>query len=255
MVLKVVPVREFTRSQQLYLSLCAVFVASLILGDLIGGKAFVIELKVLGDQPVSVGLFAFPVTFLLTDVVNEFYGRRGARFMTMLGLFVSIYSFAILNIAQVPVADSTSFYKNAEFDKVFGIGGRLFIASMIAYLFGQYLDIYVFAFWKGFTQSKHLWLRATGSTLASQIVDTVVINFLFWNIIPNLTNSPSQSLTWVTKKAFAEYVIKLVIAIGLTPAVYALHGLVTRWFGIEPEPLAVRVAEAEEEAAARKAGA
>lgn len=234
--------RTLDRSQELFVYLAGVFVASLLLGDLIGGKAFVLRMP-LGpwayDQPVSVGLFAFPVTFLLTDIVNEFYGRRGARFLTFLGMWMAIFAFVVLNVAQWPAAEPHSWLQDAEFNRVFGIGGRLFIASILAYLCGQFLDIYVFQFWKVLTRSRHLWLRATGSTLASQLVDTFVINGLFWWGIPMLNGQAGEArpVGWVVRKAVGEYGIKFLIAVALTPVVYALHGLVTRRFGVDPEPL------------------
>ena len=155
--------RTLNRPQQLFVYLAAVFVASLLLGDLIGGKVTLLRLSYGGrsyDQPMSVGLFAFPVTFLLTDIVNEFYGQKGARFLTFLGMWMAIFAFVILNVAQWPRAEPHSFFQDPEFNKIFGIGGSLFIASIVAYLCGQLLDIHVFQFWKMFTKSKHLWLRA-----------------------------------------------------------------------------------------------
>lgn len=230
----------FDKRTQLFVYLAAIFVASLILGDLIGGKAIAIQIN-LGplhyQQPMSVGLFAFPVTFLLTDVVNEFYGRKGARFLTFLGLWMAIFAFVILNVAQAPRAEVNSYFRDAEFDKVFGVGARLFIASIVAYLIGQFLDIHVFQFWKALTRSKHLWLRATGSTLASQIADTVIINFLFWSVIPKLSGDVARPIDWVSRKAFGEYVLKFVIALSLTPIVYALHEFIARKMQIEPAPI------------------
>lgn len=233
----------FDKRTQLFVYLAAIFVASLILGDLIGGKAIAIELHVGAlryAQPMSVGLFAFPVTFLLTDAVNEFYGRKGARFLTFLGLWMAVFAFVILNVAQAPRAEPNSYFRDAEFDKVFGIGARLFVASVLAYLVGQFLDIHVFQFWKGLTRSKHLWLRATGSTLASQIADTVIINFLFWSVIPKLAGETPRPIEWVTRKALGEYVLKFFIAIALTPLVYAIHGVISRRLGIEPAPVESR---------------
>lgn len=233
----------FDKRTQLFVYLSAIFVASLILGDLIGGKAIDIQID-LGPlhyrQPMSVGLFAFPVTFLLTDVVNEFYGRKGARFLTFLGLWMAVFSFVVLNVAQAPRAEVNSYFRDAEFDKVFGIGTRLFFASIVAYLIGQFLDIHVFQFWKALTRSKHLWLRATGSTLASQVADTVVINFLFWSMIPKLSGDVARPIDWVSRKAFGEYVLKFVIALSLTPIVYALHELIARKMQIEPAPAEAR---------------
>ncbi|HEX4515816.1 MAG TPA: queuosine precursor transporter, partial [Polyangiaceae bacterium] len=104
------------------------------------------------------------------------------------------------------------------------------IASIVAYLIGQILDIHVFQFWKALTQSKHLWLRATGSTILSQIIDTVTINVIFWRW------TASKDWGWIGAKIGREYTIKLVVAILLTPAVYGLHTFVVKVMGIEPEP-------------------
>ena len=228
-----------TRQQQLYTYLSGIFVAALLLGDLTGGKAFSVDMHWLGvryHQPVSVGLFVFPITFLLTDIVNEFYGTKGARFLTLLGMWMAVFAFIVLNVSQLPAADPNSYYTDAEFNKVFGVGGKLFVASIIAYLCGQFLDIHVFAFWKSLTQSRHLWLRATGSTIASQVVDTFVINYLFWYVFPSVGNAQPRPLGWVTSKSVGEYLIKLLIAVGLTPAVYAMHEFIVRKLGIEPHP-------------------
>ncbi|MDP3276587.1 MAG: queuosine precursor transporter [Deltaproteobacteria bacterium] len=230
----------FDKKTQLFVYLAAIFVSSLILGDLIGGKAFDVAISI-GDfryvQPMSVGLFAFPITFLLTDVVNEFYGRKGARFLTFLGMWIAIFAFVLLNIAQVPNAGTNSYFQDNEFNKIFGIGGRLFVASIVAYLCGQFLDIHVFQFWKSLTKSKHLWLRATGSTLASQIADTFVINLLFWSVMPSLSHTNPRPMEWVLRKAVGEYVLKFLIALLLTPTIYALHNFLAHRMGFDPAPI------------------
>jgi uncharacterized integral membrane protein (TIGR00697 family) len=153
-------------------------------------------------------------------------------------MWMAIFAFVILKLALVPHAEPNSYLPDAVFDRTFGVGNQLFIASVLAYLAGQFLDIYVFQFWKAITQSRHLWLRATGSTLASQVVDTFVINYLLWWGIPRITGAygGARDLDWVTRKAVGEYVIKFVIAVALTPIVYAVHGMVVHWLGIEPEP-------------------
>jgi uncharacterized integral membrane protein (TIGR00697 family) len=227
------------RRQKLYVCLATVFVACLVLGDLIGGKAFSVTFS-LGSlqhvQPISVGLFAFPVTFLLTDVVNEFYGRAGARFLTWVGAWVAGLCWLVLQLSLLPAAEPMSYFQDAEYAKIFGIGGSLFVASVLAYLCGQLLDIHVFAFWKVLTRSKHLWLRATGSTIASQLVDTYVINLLFWWVFPAAGPGEARPLDWVLTKAGGEYGIKVLIALGLTPVVYLLHQVVTRRLAIAPLP-------------------
>lgn len=226
-----------TATHKLFVCLVAVFVSCLLLGDVIGGKTITTPLG-----PISVGIIPFPVTFLLTDVVNDFYGRRGARFLTLVGFAMAVLAWVILQVGTWLHPDPSTYYTQEEFAKIFGGSAQLFVASMIAYLLGQFLDIQVFQFWKALTESKHLWLRATGSTLLSQIIDTAVINSVFWGW--TAAAAPTSFLgkmdfaarwSWIFAKAGREYGIKLVVAILLTPAVYGIHTFVVRVLKIEPE--------------------
>lgn len=223
--------RDLLPAHKLYVYLGAIFVACLLLGDIIGGKTISTALG-----PISVGIIPFPVTFLLTDVVNDFYGRKGATFLTWLGFFMALLAYGVLQVSTWLRADPSTYFTQPEFVKVFGGSAQLFIASIVAYMIGQILDIHVFQFWKGLTQSKHLWLRATGSTVLSQVVDTVTINVIFWRW------TASKDWSWIGAKAGREYLIKLVVAIALTPAVYAVHTFVVKVMGIEPEPHESKVA-------------
>jgi uncharacterized integral membrane protein (TIGR00697 family) len=218
---------RFAASQKLFVYLCAVFVACLLLGDVIGGKIIVTPLG-----PISVGIIPFPVTFLLTDIVNDFYGRRGARFLTLLGFFMAALAWALLQITTMMPADArATYFTQAEYAKIFGGSAQLFVASMAAYLIGQFLDIHVFHFWKALTESRHLWLRSTGSTIFSQAVDTVTINVIFGRV------TAGWEWGFIGAKVGREYLIKFVVAVLLTPAIYALHGAIVRGLGIEPEPV------------------
>ena len=209
---------------KLFVCLCAVFVSCLLLGDVIGGK-----LVATPFGPVSVGMIPFPVTFLLTDVVNDFYGRKGARFITVLGFFMAVFAFGVLQLTTWLRPDDSTYFTQPEYAKIFGGSAQLFIASMIAYLIGQFLDIQVFQFWKALTESKHLWLRATGSTILSQAIDCITINVFFGKV------TAGWSWDFITAKIGREYVIKLAIAILLTPAVYAMHGAIVRYVRVKPE--------------------
>jgi len=229
--------RAMPTTHKLFVCLAAVFVSCLLLGDVIGGKTIPTPLG-----PISVGIIPFPVTFLLTDVVNDFYGRRGARFLTFVGFGMALLAWLILQLGTVLPPHESTYFTQPEFEKIFGGSAQLFVASMIAYLLGQLLDIQVFQFWKALTRSKHLWLRATGSTLLSQIVDTVVINVVFWGWTAAADASSflgkmtfGDRWTWVFAKVGREYGIKVVVAILLTPAVYAIHAFVIRVLKIEPE--------------------
>lgn len=227
---------------KLYVCLAAVFVSCLLLGDIIGGKT-IATLRIAGHDlgPISVGVIPFPVTFLLTDVVNDFYGRKGARFLTLLGFAMALLAYLLLQLTTAMPAHESTYFTQAEYVKIFGGSSQLFIASMISYLCGQFLDIQVFQFWKRLTRSRHLWLRATGSTLLSQVVDTVMINLIFW--MWTAASDPTSFLgrmssgdryAWVFAKIGREYVIKVVVAILLTPVVYAIHGAIVKWLDIHP---------------------
>jgi uncharacterized integral membrane protein (TIGR00697 family) len=211
-------------SQKLFVYLCAIFIACLLLGDVIGGKIIRTPMG-----PISVGIIPFPVTFLLTDIVNDFYGRAGARFLTLVGFWMAVLAWLLLQGTTLMPVDPSTYYTQAEFAKVFGGSAQLFVASMIAYLIGQFLDIGVFQYWKSLTQSRHLWLRSTGSTIFSQAVDTITINVIFGRV------TAGWSWDFIGAKVGREYVIKFVVAVLLTPAIYALHEAIVRGLGVEPE--------------------
>jgi len=219
------PPRGLGVEQKLFVVLAAIFVTCLVLGDVTGGKAFATSVG-----PVSVGMILFPVTFLLTDVINDFYGKRGARFVTGVGAAMATLAYVALVITTALPTDVDSYFKADEYAKIFGGSSKLFIASIIAYVIGQLLDIQIFLFWKRLTRGKHLWLRATGSTLISQLVDTAVINSIFW------AGVAEQGWPWIGAKIVREYLIKVVVAVALTPVVYAIHGVVIRRLKIEPAP-------------------
>lgn len=208
---------------KLFVALSCVFVTCLVLGDVIGGKAFATAVG-----PVSVGLILFPVTFLLTDVVNDYYGSTGARFLTLVAAAMAALAYFSLVGTAALRTDESSYFTGPEYTKIFGGSSKLFVASILAFLIGQFLDISVFQFWKRLTQSRHLWLRATGSTILSQLVDTITINAIFWGGVADKTPS------WIVAKIGREYVIKLVVAVALTPAIYAIHGLIERALGLAP---------------------
>lgn len=229
------PFMRMDVGQRLFVVLAAIFVSCLLLGDVIGGKAIPTFDLTIGPLaiggPISVGIIPFPITFLLTDVVNDFYGHRGAVFLTWLGAGMAALSFVVLVVTAALPAHPDTYFTQAEYQKIFGGSSQLFVASITAYLVGQFLDIRVFQFWKVLTQSKHLWLRATGSTLLSQLVDTVTINGIFWRWTAH------KEWTWIGAKAVREYGLKVLVAIALTPAVYALHAFIVRRLKLVPEPV------------------
>lgn len=220
------PFGRMTAAQKLYVALTALFLLCLVLGDITGGKAFKTALG-----PVSVGMILFPVTFLLTDVVNDFYGARAARFMTLIGAASATFAYVALVITTTLPIDPDSYFQQGEYEKILGGSAKLFLASVVAFLLGQYFDIFAFQFYKRLTRAKFLWVRATGSTVLSQLVDTVVINTIFWGGVAD------KSSTWIAAKIAREYGIKVAIAFLLTPLIYWIHALIERSLRITAEPI------------------
>lgn len=215
---------ELTVRHKLYLVLVAVFLTSLLVADTTAGKFFAI-----GGLSVSVGVIPFPITFLLTDVVNEYYGTRGARLLTLIGMAMLVFAFVLITAARLLPIAPRSPVSEAAFQNVFGLSFRFFAASLSAYLLGQLADIAIFHRFKRMTHSRHIWLRATGSTAVSQIVDTVAVNF--GALVGAMTLSEIGVVT------FWSYVYKMIVAVALTPLLYVVHALLSRRLGIEAHPV------------------
>jgi len=212
-------VDHLDRKQRFFVYLTAIFVAALIVSDLIGGKYFRV-----GGLDFSVGMIPFPLTFLLTDIVNEFYGTEGARRITYVGLGVAVFVFIVINLAIVLPTSPESPMAGDQFKNVFGWSTRLYVASLTAYLIGQLLDIAIFFFLRRITGHRFLWLRSTGSTVVSQAVDSLVVSFVFL--------SGSKSVGFILRTARNGYLVKLVLAVGLTPLIYLGHGILRRHFHV-----------------------
>jgi queuosine precursor transporter len=203
------------RKQKVYLWLTALFVAALITGDFIGGRFFV-----LFGHTFSAGIIPFPLTFVLTDIVNEFYGPTGARRLTFVGLGAALFVWAVISLAlRLPPAP-TSPISDPVFQAAFGTAARLYLASLTAYVVGQLLDISIFRFLRRLTGHRLLWLRATGSTVLSQVIDSVTVSFVFL--------VGTQPLGFIFGNAGNNYVGKLIMAVLLTPLIYAMHAVFRR---------------------------
>lgn len=217
--------------QKLFLVLAATFLTCLIVGDIIGGKLS--QFTIAGTTFTwSVGMIPFPITFLLTDLLNEFYGKRVARTVTIVGFAMAVLTVLLLWFASLPAFAPFTFgadwggMNQQGFQNVLMGSMRMFAASMCAYLIAQFSDIAMFNFLKRRSQNRYLWLRATGSTVVSQLIDTAVIQTVaFWGLMPGEV---------IAKQAVMSYALKLVVAICLTPLIYAGHALVERRIGIKP---------------------
>jgi uncharacterized integral membrane protein (TIGR00697 family) len=217
----------FTPKIKLFVFLSAVFVATLLVGNLTGGKLF--EISLLGYPfTLTVGMLSFPVTFLLTDVINEFYGVKAARFLTWVGFWVALGTFLLVTAsAAIPIAEFTKLpswggVTEQSFNNIFTGAQRILAASMAAYLTAQFLDIAVFHAIKRLTNEKMLFLRATGSTLVSQLIDTVLIQFLAWY------GEEGMSVEKILSLVVSGYIIKFLVAVSLTPVLYAMHALIEK---------------------------
>lgn len=219
------------RRIQLFMVLAGVFITSLVVGDIIGVKLFEVHL---GPMPVvlSAGMLTFPVTFLLTDILNEFYGKKAARFITWVGFFLAIFTFVVIAVAvrvewaPLTLAKGYSGTVAGSFNNVFAGSQRILMASMVAYLVGQFADIGMFNLLKRTTNNRMLWLRATGSTVVSQLIDTAVVQYIAWTgVLPHDA---------IVRIIYTSYAAKLLVAVGLTPLIYLGHAFVERKLGIAP---------------------
>ena len=178
-----------TKANNLYLILAAIFIASLVSCNLIFQKFFQINiwLPFIGDYSFeqSVGLLPYPITFLVTDIISEIYGLKKANKVVTAGLIASLFMLIVVSAADYVSATSWSPVSNEIFSQVFGLSAAAVFASMIAYLFAQYIDVRLFHFWKKLTNGKHLWLRNNASTIFSQFIDTFSVLFLLctFNVI------------------------------------------------------------------------
>ena len=170
-------------AQRIYLLLAALFITSLVVSNLIFQKFFYwypLDIEIFDTKlfEISVGILPYPITFLITDLISEIYGKKAANQVVVTGIFASIFSMAIIYTANVVPATSWSPVSDGLFTTVFGSTAIAVMASMLAYLFAQFIDIQIYHYWKRLTKGKHLWLRNNFSTFFSQFVDTCTILLL-----------------------------------------------------------------------------
>ena len=218
------------RPQRLYLVCAAVFLTALVVAEATASKFFTaLELPfavdILGQSftrvTMTVGVIAFPITFIMTDLINEYFGKPGIRFVTMVGMVMIIFEFVLLRIGIAVPVDPISPVTQDAFQQVFGSANRVIVGSLAAYLIGQLVDISLFHWLRGLTRGRHLWLRATGSTLGSQFIDTfVVLSVAFFGQL---------SLQTIIAITLFNYAYKFIIAVVITPIIYAAHWLMDRY--------------------------
>lgn len=167
-------------AQRIYMVLGALFITSLVVSNLIFQKFFYwypLHVEIFGTKlfEISVGILPYPITFLITDLISEIYGKKRANQIVVTGIFASLFSLCIVLVSDAVPATNWSPVTDSMFNTVFGNTAIAVTASMLAYLFAQFIDIQIYHFWKRLTNGKHLWLRNNGSTFCSQFIDTLTI--------------------------------------------------------------------------------
>ena len=248
-----------SKRTKLFIILGGFFIANAIIAEFIGVKIFSLE-RSLGFAPVNISLFGtgglsfnltagvliWPVVFVMTDIINEYYGRRGVRILSFLAAGLICYAFlmcflaihlvpadfwphshinSVLSEADQAVIRSGVGNYDAAFGLVFGQGLWIIAGSLVAFLIGQLVDVFVFHRIKKFTGEKSIWFRATGSTFVSQLIDSYIVLTIAFYIGAN------WSLDLVIAIGTVNYIYKFVMAIILTPVIYLIHWLVEKYLG------------------------
>ncbi|MBL7939253.1 MAG: queuosine precursor transporter [Flavobacteriales bacterium] len=238
------------KATRLFLVLGGFFVANALIAEMIGVKLFQLEtalgltkadFTLLGQEHLSfvlsVGVLPWPIVFIMTDVINDYYGVRGVRFLTLLTTALITFAFGVLYFAIHMPPDlgwwTTSSTlqgvpdMQAAFTSIFGQGMNIIVGSLLAFVIGQLLDAFIFRRIKRVTGDKRIWLRATGSTVISQLIDSVVVTYVAFWIFKDM------SFPLATALVITAYSYKLLVALLATPLVYLAHTGVERYLGKE----------------------
>lgn len=243
---------EITLAQKrnrLFTILAGIFITNALLAEMIGVKIFSAE-ATLGLQPANLDILGFkmdfnltagaviwPVVFITTDLINEYFGKPGVKRISYFTALLIAYAFAVIFITMrlAPAdfwintnnvdPDGNIFNMDFAFNRIFGQGQRIIIGSLTAFLLGQLVDVFVFQQLRKVTGSKMLWLRATGSTLVSQFIDSFVVLFIAFSGV--FTNDQIIAI------GITNYIYKFFVAIALTPLIYLGHSIIDRYLGKE----------------------
>ena len=222
---------QFSLANKIYLILAGLFITSLVASNLIFTKIFYwypFDINFMGVKlfELSVGILPYPLTFLITDLISEIYGQKKADQVVITGIFASVFSILLIFISsQVPAIDGSPI-DDATFNNVFLNAPLAVLASMLTYLFAQFIDIRVYHFWKRLTKGKHLWLRNNFSTFTSQFVDTftIVSLLIIFEILPQ-----DKFLVLIV----SGFLFKVMVAIFDTPLLYLCVWLFRRKFNLK----------------------
>lgn len=255
------PAPRLPRSQVLLVSLCALFVGFFVAAELLGAKLW--EFSVAGFGPRDIGLgagnkfiatagiLAFPLTFILTDIINEYFGIRMVRLFTFVAIAVNLLLQPVVQAAiRVPAVSFVEGVSAEDIQTAYSLAlgqtWAIVAASLIAFAIGQLLDARVFTWLRKRTGGRMLWLRAQGSTVVSQLVDSFAVIFLAFLVIPAALGNDHMSARTATEVSLTNYVYKFLIAVGITPVLYGVHALVDRYLGDERAAQLVQMAHAQD---------
>ena len=243
------------KSTRLFIILGGFFIANALIAEIIGVKIFSLE-KTFGMQPLNVkvlgnelsvnltaGVLLWPVVFIMTDIINEYYGPKGVRFLSFLTAGLIAFAFVVFYGAMhlVPADFFITSKKGSgvpdmekAYESVLGQGGNIILGSLVAFILSQLIDVFVFHRIKKATGERAIWLRATGSTLISQFIDSFVVLFIAFYIGSRINNADGD-FVWPLKLVLAvgvvNYIYKFVIALILTPVIYLVHMLIEKFLG------------------------
>ena len=207
-----------TKRELIFVILAGIFITNAVVAELIGGKLIQI-----GPFVMSIGILPWPIVFITTDLINEYFGEKGVRRLSFITACLIAYTFIVLLFAiAIPAAKGISPVNDGQFQAVFGQSMWIIVGSIIAFLVSQLIDVSVFWYFKKKTGDNKIWLRTTGSTVISQLFDSfIVLGIAFW--LPGKINFE----TFITS-ALTGYTFKLIIAIILTPVIYLGHDIIKK---------------------------
>ena len=253
---------ESSKSTYLFVFLASLLIANALIAEFVGVKIFSVEklfnlnplnLSFIGGSKLSlnmsVGVLMWPVVFILSDIINEYYGRRGVRRISFITAGMIAYAFVVIYAAtKAPPADfwlknnandlnGNPFNIDYAFGSIFRQGLGMIIGSITAFLVGQLVDAYTFHYLRILTQHRKLWLRATGSTVISQLFDSFLVLFISFYVLGN------WSLIEVISVGIIQYLYKITLAIILTPLIYGMHYLIDRYLGMQKSHIMMETAK------------
>ncbi|PIR20238.1 MAG: hypothetical protein COV45_06705 [Deltaproteobacteria bacterium CG11_big_fil_rev_8_21_14_0_20_47_16] len=213
---------SFNKSQRLFVILVAFLITNAVVAEVVSPKSFSIFGRVM-----SSGVIMWPFVFIMTDLINEYFGKKSVRFATYVAMSMIAYLFFIVTVTTQIPAEPSSWINDLMFNRVFGSSLWIIAGSITAFLLSQLIDVTVFHAIRKRTRHRFLWLRATGSTIVSQLVDSFVVLFISYYL------SGFKPFGETMAMAFNEYIYKFLIAVAVTPLVYLGHYAIDRYLGPE----------------------